>query len=552
MLTSLSIKNVVLIDRLVIEFKSGLCVLTGETGAGKSVLLDSLGLALGVRAESALVRSGCDNASVTASFQIPENHGAYEILKNADIEIEDDVLLLRRVVSNSGKSRAFINDQPVSVSLLKGIGDTLVEIHGQFETQGLLNPATHRSMLDAYAKIGVGALRTVWDAWKMAEQKLYDLQNMSERAQIEQDYLRSSLEDLERLSPEQGEEAHLSELRERLKHRDTVLTGLNAANDLLGADFDPVQKAWGELDKISSYAGSKVEAALQALSRASSEIAEAASLIQTASSDMQEGEYNLEDIDERLYALRMQARKHKCAVDDLPKISGQLAQQLNEIENADETLAQYKKECDSARETYIKAAQKIRISREKTAVKLNKLVQTELIPLKLDKARFVTQIEPLDEVEWNTNGMDRVRFLVSTNPGREPGPIHKIASGGEMSRFMLALKVIIAQEGSTHSFIFDEVDAGIGGATADAVGERLYRLAGSKQVLVVTHAPQVAARADNHWIVRKSGKKIVTTDITPLKTREERCEEIARMLAGADITPEARAAADSLLEASAA
>ncbi|MGH1455864.1 MAG: DNA repair protein RecN [Alphaproteobacteria bacterium] len=551
MLTQLSIQNVVLIEKLVIDFKSGLCVLTGETGAGKSVLLDSLGLALGVRAESGLVRKGAKDASVTASFQIPENHEAYDILKNADIIIEDDVLLLRRAVNANGKSRAFINDQPISISLLKSIGDTLVEIHGQFETQGLLNPATHRAMLDSYAKVNAKDLSHAWDNWKSAEQALDDLRRMSERAHEEEEYLRFSLDDLEKLDPKTGEEGELSNLRERIKHRESVLEGLNAALLALNAENDPVQRAWGEIDKIAHKAGDDVTPALDALSRASAEIAEAASSIQGLLADLQETDQNIEDIDDRLYALRMQARKHKCDCDDLPAMYENLAQKLSRIENADEELTQQKAICTKTREDYIAVAKRVSAQRIKTGERLNALVQKELAPLKLDKARFVTQVAPLDEVEWSANGTDRVRFLVSTNPGQEPGPIHKIASGGEMSRFMLALKVIIAQEGSTHSFIFDEVDAGIGGATADAVGERLSRLAQSKQVLVVTHAPQVAARAGSHWIVQKSGDKFVKTDIIPLTTRAEKCEEIARMLAGADITPEARAAADKLMGAAA-
>lgn len=549
MLTQLRIENVVLIERLVIEFKAGLCVLTGETGAGKSVLLDSLGLALGVRAESGLVRKGAKEASVTASFYIPETHAAFDLLRDAGISIEDELLLLRRVVGVNGKSRAFINDQPVSVSLLKSVGDTLVEIHGQFETQGLLNPATHRAMLDVYAQIDGKDLDTAWENWQDALEALDDLQKMSSRAHEEEEYLRLSLDDLQKLDPKEGEEQELSEMRERVKHREAVLNGLNAALHVLNGDHDPVQRALSELDSIANKAGERIDAAIDALSRASVEMAEASSIAQSLLIDLQDGDQNIEDIDDRLYALRMQARKHKCTCDDLPQMLEKLAQQLSKIENADEELAGQKQICHQMRSAYISLAEEVSTKRQAIGEKLNALVQAELVPLKLDKARFVTQVEALDEIEWNAHGMDRVRFLVSTNPGSAPAAIHKIASGGEMSRFMLALKVIIAQVGSTHSFIFDEVDAGIGGATADAVGERLSRLAESKQVLVVTHAPQVAARANHHWIVRKSGETDVKTDIISLTTRAERCEEIARMLAGADITAEARAAADKLLGA---
>lgn len=551
MLLSLTIKDVVLIDKLVIEFKSGLCALTGETGAGKSILLDSLGLALGVRAESGLVREGSENASVTASFQINENHAAYALLKSSDIECEDDVLLLRRVVNNSGKSRAFINDQPVSVAFLREIGETLVEIHGQFETQGLLNPQTHRAMLDAYAGID-DSLRIVWDEWKSEEQKLADLRKLSERSIAEEEYLRLSLEDLEALDPQIGEEMQLSALRERLKHREQVLEALGAADYALNGENDPIATAWSALERVADKIGESANPAIDALSRASAEMREASEIIHSLTQSLQDADYNLEEIDERLFGLRAQARKHGCGVDDLARLRDDLAQKLDMINRADDVLAEQEKSVAFARDAYIKHADSIRVQRQKTAQKLDRLVQAELAPLKLEKAKFVTSVEALDEVEWGAHGMDRVRFLVSTNPGAQPGPIHKIASGGEMSRFMLALKVVIAQEGSTHSFIFDEVDAGIGGSTADAVGERLARLADSKQVLVVTHAPQVAARADHHFVVEKSGDKQVKTTITPLTTREQRCEEIARMLAGAKITPEARAAADRLLEGQAA
>ncbi len=547
MLSSLSITNVVLIDQLTIEFKQGLCALTGETGAGKSILLDSLGLALGVRAESGLVRKGAEQASVTAAFQIPQDHEALSILKNADIQIDDDVLLLRRVIGTNGKSRAFINDQPVSITLLKSIGDTLVEIHGQFETHGLLNPQTHRDMLDSYAAIDE-ELPDLWSAWKREEDRLAALRRMSAKSTADQDYLRTSLEDLDILEPKIGEEIQLFALRERLKHREQVLEYLARADNILNGENDPVRAAWGVLDKIAEKAGDGIDGALSALARAANDMQEASRIIQRLSGDLQDGEYNLEDIDDRLHALRVQARKHDCMPDDLPQMRDELARRLGLIENAGEAIVAQEKEVSIARKAYITVADRISKKRKSVAEKLNKLVEGELAPLKLEKARFVTDIEALDEIEWGPQGKDRVRFLVSTNPGAEPGPIHKIASGGEMSRFMLALKVVIAQAGSTHSFIFDEVDTGIGGSTADAVGERLYRLAQLKQVLVVTHAPQIAARADHHWVVEKSGAKVVKTDIRPLESRQERAEEIARMLSGAEITKEARAAADRLLK----
>tara|TARA_B100001989_G_scaffold250742_1_gene228414 strand:+ start:555 stop:2207 length:1653 start_codon:yes stop_codon:yes gene_type:complete len=547
MLSSLSINNVVLIEKLVITFHEGLCVLTGETGAGKSVLLDALGLALGVRAESGLVRKRADCASVTASFQIHDGHPSYKILEEADIIIEDDMLLLRRVVYNNGKSRAFINDQPVTVGLLKDVGSTLVEIHGQFETQGLLNPATHRAMLDEYAGFD-SDIKARWQAWKEAQDQVRHMAEESVRSKVEELYLRDSLRDLENLDPQDDEEEALSTLRDMLRNKEDVIQALAEADVLLNSDSDPVRKAWAVLDKIAGKGGERLSAAVDALSRASDEIREASVLVQDISAEFQDGEYNLEEIEERLFALRGQARKHGCAVSDLPRIQADLTEKLETIDKADENSEARKEELASLKADYIEEAQRISAIRSKIADKLNKLVQKELAPLKLEKAKFITQVTPLEESEWGLEGIDKVRFLVATNPGQEPGPIHKIASGGEMSRFMLALKVVIAREGSTHSFIFDEVDTGIGGSTADAVGERLARLAKAKQVLVVTHAPQIAARASYHWIVQKGGQDENITTITPLETRFERCEEIARMLAGAEITNEARAAADKLLE----
>lgn len=547
MLSSLTISNVVLIDQLTIEFKQGLCALTGETGAGKSILLDSLGLALGVRAESGLVRKGAENATVTASFLIPQGHNVLWLLQEAGIGLEDDSLLLRRVVNLNGKSRAFINDQPVSVALLKSVGDALAEIHGQFDTHGLLNPQTHGMMLDAYAGIG-DELSNLWQLWKEEQDKLDEMRSLSKRSAQDRAYWQTSLEDLEGLDPKIGEEVELVSMRDRVKHKAQVLDVLAKAEIFLNGESDPVRSAWSVLERVSDKAGDGFDQALSALSRAANEVDDALKIIQRMSVELQDGPNNLEDIDDRLYALRAQARKHSCAVDDLPRIRLELVQRLSLIENAAENLAAQEAAVLKARAEYLKVAESVSGKRHSVAKTLAGLVQAELEPLKLGKARFVTDVRRLDEVEWGPRGIDRVQFLVSTNPGAEAGPIHKIASGGEMSRFMLALKVVIAQVGSTHSFIFDEVDTGIGGSTADAVGERLYRLAQSKQVLVVTHAPQIAARADHHWVVEKAGDKNVTTDIRLLEARAERCEEIARMLSGAEITKEARAAAEKLLE----
>ena len=552
MLESLSIQNVVIIEKLLIEFEGGLCTLTGETGAGKSILLDSLGLAIGARADSSLVRKGAEKAVVTAAFSVSPSHEVYGLLKNGDVEVQSgEALVLKRSVSADGRSKAYINDNPVSAGLLKDIGQSLIEIHGQFDTQGLLDPQTHRGLLDDYAALD-GHLKTVWSTWQEARRKYDDLKNSAEKARAEEQYLRASLEALDELSPEVGEEENLSMLRERLMHREQVLEGLNASYYLLNSEDDPVRKASGVLDRISDKLGEAGGEALAALDRASAEMQEALSIIQSISADLEDEEHDLQSIDDRLYALRGQARKHHCEVDELPQKREELAAQLNQIEHADDLLAAAGRKVDQAKAEYHKKAIEVSAQRKAAAQKLDSLIAKELPPLKLERATFVTDIEELDETEWGVHGLDKVRFLVSTNPGADPGPLNKIASGGEMSRFMLALKVVMAEVGTAPSLIFDEVDAGIGGQTADAVGERLSKLAQAKQILVVTHSPQVAARANHHWIVQKGGDAQVTTNVLALPSRQERCEEIARMLSGASITEEARAAANKLLEASAA
>ena len=545
MLAALSIQNVILIDQLSIEFRKGLCALTGETGAGKSILLDSLGLALGARSESGLVRKGAETAQVTAEFHVAKNHPALKILNDAGLA-GDTTLILRRSVGADGRSRAFINDQPVSVTLLREIGDTLVEIHGQFDTHGLLNPATHRALLDEYAGLGPETAE-LWNDWRRTQDEVAALKAQTEKSRAEEDYLRQAVEDLDALDPQAGEEDKLAGLRERLMHREQVLEGLSAAHAALNAEDDPVRRAWSIIDRISTKLGDQAGALNETLSRATAEVQDAIAQIESLSADLQESEHSLETIDDRLFALRAQGRKHQCTVDDLPAVRNTLAAQLSLIEHGDKALAAKMKEVEKTRAAFEKEALKSSAQRKKSAEKLDKLVQKELPPLKLDKAKFVTRVETLPETEWGPHGLDRVRFLVATNPGAEPGPLNKIASGGEMARFMLALKVVMAEVGAAGSLVFDEVDTGIGGSTADAVGERLVRLGADKQVLVVTHAPQVAARAGHHYIVQKSGAKEVKTNIVHLDGAKRR-EEIARMLAGATITEEARKAADKLLE----
>lgn len=552
MLTHLTIENVVLIEKLALEFSGGLSALTGETGAGKSILLDSLGLAIGLRAESGLVRTGADKAVVTAMFEVPAGHDSENLLQEQEITPED-ALIIRRVVNSDGRSRAFVNDQPVSVGFLKNLGETLVEIHGQFDTQALLNPATHRALLDSYARVDVAALTGLWEAWKATERKLETARQNAAQAQAEEVYLRQACEDLDALVPEEGEEARLSDIRTRLMGRDQLLEALNGANDILSGQSDPVTQAAALLDRVAAKGGQPIGEALAALDRAAAETQEALSLIASASADLEESEHDLVRIDDRLFALKAQARKFGCSVDELPAKHTEFQEKLSLIEGGTEALDMMVKDVEEARTVWHQAAVRISEERQTAAEKLDALVNAELPPLKLERAQFKTEVAALDESAWGPEGLDRVRFLVATNPGVLPGALDKIASGGEMARFMLALKAVLADCGAAQTLVFDEVDTGIGGATASAVGTRLAALGAAKQVLVVTHSPQVAARAETHYRVEKEDQGGITrTSVRPLENDTLRREEIARMLSGASVTDEARHAADRLLESEAA
>lgn len=545
MLATLSIKNVVLIDQLVIEFNDKLSALTGETGAGKSILLDSLGLALGARSDAGLVRRGEDKAVVTAEFDLAPNHAVFELLREHDIEAETP-LILRRAVTKDGRSKAYVNDQSVSVGLLKKAGAFLVEIHGQFDTHSLLDPKHHRGLLDEYGTPVTErhALAACWADWKEKRDSFEDKKAAMIKAREDEEYLRSALEDLDRLAPEAGEEEKLSSLRERLMKREQFLEGLNEAAKNIDEIDSLMGNVWRAIDRLGDE-GISIQTSIDAVN---AELQEASSQIQSTLIDIENSEYSLTEIDDRLFKLKNQARKHGCEIDALSDKREEIAALLNGIESQDDTLNQLEKDVQIARQAYKKQAEAVRSIRQKAAKKMADLVITELAPLKLDKANFVVSIEPKEESAWNENGMDAIQFLIATNPGSAAGPLAKVASGGEMARFMLALKVVLAEVGTAGTLVFDEVDTGIGGATASAVGERLARLAAARQILVVTHSPQVAAMAAHHWIVSKSGSDAMKTDIIALKQHTQRQEEIARMLSGAEITTEARAAADKLLE----
>lgn len=555
MLTSLSIRDIVLIDHLDLELEGGLCVLTGETGAGKSILLDSLGLALGGRADRGLVRDGAKQGSVSAAFQLSGAEGVQALLDEHGIEA-DDLLLLRRTLSQDGRSRAFINDQPVGNALLKRLGAMLVEVHGQHDQQGLLDPSTQRGLVDAYGKLGplLGEVKQAFADWREAEQALQAIEEEVARAATDVDYWRHILGELDELSPEIGEEDRLAEARARLMNREKLIAAVEDALSALSGDGaleGRLSKAQRGIERVIEAAGEILEPAATALDRLRVEMDEAVSALEQAGQDLSAGDDNLETIEERLFALRAAARKHKLQVDDLPAFREQTATKLARIDAGDQHVEAAKAAASEARDRFLKLAAKLTAGRTKAADALAKAVMKELPPLKLDKARFVIRLIERDEADFSENGAERIVFEVATNPGQKPGPLAKIASGGELARLMLALKVALAMTEALPSLIFDEVDSGVGGATADAIGDRLQRLGDCAQVLVVTHAPQVAARAGQHLRVAKGATRASVNVAVTVLTQSERREEIARMLAGAEITDAARSAADSLLQRSA-
>jgi len=559
MLTILSIRDVVLIERLDLSFGPGLTVLTGETGAGKSILLDSLGLALGARADAGLLRSGADQASVTVGFAPPAGHPILDLLAEQGLEAEDEIVF-RRIVGKDGRSRAFLNDQPVGVALLRRAGALLVEMQGQHEQMGLADPVTHAGLLDAY---GVPpALRTAtttaWRAWRDAEAALAAAREAIEAAQRDEDWLRHAVDELSDLAPAEGEEEALAAERQRLQQGErraeaiaSALAELTPKDRRNAGPAAALRAATRALQRLSPSGEPDKEAApaLTALDRAEEALAEAETLLSRLAHDAEADPRRLEQTEERLFALRAAARKHNIAVVELPSLLSQLRARLAALDTSTAEIATLEQATREARAAYVEAAKSLSTARKSAAGKLERAVAKELPPLRLDKARFSVALDPLAEAEWGASGADSVRFLIATNPGQEPGPLAKIASGGELSRLMLALKVVLTAGSAVPTLIFDEVDSGIGGATAAAVGERLSRVAAGVQVLVVTHSPQVAARGAAHLRVAKATSKGRAATLVETLAGGERREEIARMLAGETITEAARAAADDLLGA---
>ena len=554
MLTGLSIRDIVLIDRLDLAFGAGLTVLTGETGAGKSILLDSLGLALGARADAGLVRAGAAQATVSAVFAPASGHPALDVLAEQGIEAEDQIVL-RRVLGADGRSRAFVNDQPVGVALLRRLGELLIELQGQHEQMGLADPARQAALLDAYgvAPELARAVEAAWNGWRAAAQAHEAARVAIEAADREEEYLRHAVAELERLSPEPAEEDRLAAERTALQHAERHAQALAAAL----AELSPrdrrgpgpaaaLRSAARALDRLGA-AMPQVGAVAEALGRAEEALAEAETLLSRLVTDAEADPRRLEQTEERLFDLRAAARKHAVAPAALPELLTDLRARLAALDSASADLAARAAAEAAARAEYLRVAEALSAARQAASGRLARAVAKELAPLRLDKARFVAEVTKLPESGWGPRGADQVRFLIAANPGQEPGPLARVASGGELSRLMLALKVVLARGSTVPSLIFDEVDSGIGGATAAAVGERLARVAEAVQVLVVTHSPQVAARGDAHLLVAKQvSRGAAETRVHSLDINARR-EEIARMLAGEAITDAARAAAAELL-----
>ncbi|MEZ0170040.1 DNA repair protein RecN [Microvirga sp. TS319] len=557
MLIQLAIRDIVLIDRLELHFHEGLSVLTGETGAGKSILLDAFALALGGRGDGSLVRHGESQGQVTAVFDCPMDHPARRVAREAEIDVDGD-LILRRIQVADGRTRAFVNDQPVSVQVLRAIGATLVEIHGQHDDRALVDPVSHRAILDAFGGLS-DELQAVGEAARRvreARNALQEHRSRIEKARKEADFLRHAVEELTTLNPLAGEEEALAERRVVMMQSEKVAQDLSEAFEAVAGHSSPIPElsaAVRKLERRSAQAPALVDPSVKALDAALVAIDEARAALEEAIRATEYDPRELEQTEERLFALRAAARKYDVPADDLAALRQRFEGDVAAIDAGEERLATLEKALKDADRAYLAAARKLSEGRRKAAQALDAAVQAELPPLKLERARFITDIQT-DEDSRDPAGFERVEFWAQTNPGTRPGPLMKVASGGELSRFMLALKVVLADKGSAPTLVFDEIDTGVGGAVADAIGQRLARLANGVQVMAVTHAPQVAARASSHFLIAKEGivgaEDRVATRVIPLDAAPRR-EEIARMLAGATITEEARAAAARLLEAGA-
>lgn len=550
MLAHLSIRDIVLIERLDIDFSAGLSVLTGETGAGKSILLDSLSLALGARGDASLVRHGAAQGQVTAVFDVPRNHPARALLSQNAIDDDGDIIL-RRVQSGDGRTRVFVNDQPSSVSLMRDVGRLLVEIHGQHDDRALVDAAAHRELLDAFGgHVGdAQGVAEAWRRWRATEQELTRHRAKVEAAAREADYLRAAVAELSKLDPQPGEETELAESRAVMMRAEKIATDIHEAYEALTSSSAPSPMLASLMRRLQRKAGEApglLDDALKALDEALIALDAAQAGVEAALRATEYDPKKLELTEERLFALRAAGRKHSIPVDNLAKLRDTMVADLADLDAGEERLGQLEQQAAAARDIYDDLAARLSDKRKATAGVLARTVMAELPALKLERAEFIVEMSGNAD-DRAQEGIDVVEFWVRTNPGTRPGPMMKVASGGELSRFLLALKVALADRGSAPTLVFDEIDTGVGGAVADAIGQRLARLSRTVQVLSVTHAPQVAARAHTHYLISKSGgADKVATGVAEMD-RQARQEEIARMLAGATITEEARAAAERLL-----
>jgi DNA repair protein RecN (Recombination protein N) len=551
MLVHLSIRDIVLIDKLDVDFAPRLTALTGETGAGKSIVLDAFTLALGARGDAALVRQGVEQGQVVAMFEVKSGHAAFKVLKANDLDADGE-LILRRVQLADGRTRAFINDQPVTVQVLREVGQKLVEIHGQHDERALVDAATHRTLLDAFGgnlEASADIVR-LWGAWKECEQAAAAERDRMKRAMAEADFIRHAVEELSALAPQPGEEQTLADRRAALMRAEKAADDLRDAHEAVAGSASPVPTLSAVLRRLErrvAEAGDLVGAPVKALDAALQALEEARAGLESALRIADFDPKELERNEERLFGLRAAARKYNATVEDLPAVTARFKADMEALDQGSKSLAALEAKASEAEKTFRAAAEALSKARAKAAKALDKAVNAELAPLKLERAEFITQIESKPDAP-GPEGFDGVEFWVRTNPGSKPGPLMKVASGGELSRFLLALKVVLADRGSAPTLVFDEIDTAVGGAVSDAIGARLARLGEKVQVLSVTHAPQVAARSANHFLVVKEadGKKRVVTQMRPLDAKLKR-EEIARMLAGAEVTSEARAAAERLI-----
>lgn len=557
MLSALSIRDIVLIERLDLSFDAGMTVLTGETGAGKSILLDALGLALGGRGDAALVRAGAERGVVTAGFDLDPAHKAFALLAEADVASEGE-LVVRRVQSADGRSRATINDQPASVGLLRKLGSCLAEIHGQHDDRALLDPVMHRDLVDAFGELESRRAKVgdLWQVWKADETALNEHSERLERAEEERAWLEHAVQELQALAPQHGEEEQLATRRQLMMNSERFAEALDDVDKAISGDRTQeasLNAGLRKLERRQADASGQLDGLISALDRLVIEMNAAKSALDEARATFVFDAREQSEIEERLFALREMARKHRCQVEQLPDVAERLVTDLANLQDGQGHLDELRRKAEASRAAYFADAEALSVARRAAAAELDDQVMQELAPLKLEKATFVSDVESGDSIAA-VHGIDRLEFKVATNPGAAPGAIIKVASGGELSRFMLALKVVLAARGSAPTLIFDEIDTGIGGATADAMGQRLARLSDTLQVLAVTHSPQVAVRADSHMLITKMEEVAedtqtdarLVTRVTRLQA-ESRREEVARMLSGANVTDEARAQADRLM-----